>query len=221
MIAMAGFSYPRRGWTSLLVLLVLAGSGISVFAGEAWPGGGSIAEGSRSPDGRFAVLLPSREAALPMEEADTKNFLVDLKTRTKLCVIRGAHFYPFRNHRDLKVVWADDSSWCVVTYVERFGFKSITLLVARKSGWDQTDLGSHIAKSLDAEIARQAGGARVDAFAAAQFRVGGKENILVTADSTTNPKQIPDFPNYSASFEGVFDVRKGRWVSSQSRGGGG
>lgn len=210
---------PRR--LAMMMAVLFAISMFSAMAGDAWPGGKSIAEGSRSPDGRFGILLPPREEALEQDEGEVKNFLVDLKSHAELAVVAGAHFYPNRNHRELEVVWAPDSSWCVVTYVERFGFKTVALLVKRDSGWVQTDLGTHVKKALDAEIARQAGKDAPDCFAEADFRAGDDRTIRVHATCTTNPKGLPDVGDYDAEFTGVFDLRSGNWIESAARKAGG
>ena len=202
---------------AMIMAVLFACCVFSALAGEAWTGGSSIAEGSRSPDGRFGILLPPREEALEQNEGEVKNFLVDLKSHAELAVIAGAHYYPNRNHRGMEVVWARDSSWCVVTYDGRFGFETVTLLLKRGAGWEQTDLGTHVQKALDAEIARQAGKDAPDCFATADFSAGDEGMIRVHATCGTNPKGIPEIRDYGAEFTGVFDFRSGKWIESEVR----
>lgn len=179
-------------------------------------GDGSIAEGSRSPDGRFGVLLPPREEAAEQDEEEVKNVLVDLRSHAELAVIEGSHYFAGRNHRRLSVVWGPGSSWCVVTYDGRFGFEAVTLLVNRGSAWEQTNLGAHIKKVLDGEISGQAGKDAPDCFPSATFRAGKDGRIHATASGTTNPKGLPDIPAYDAYFAGLFDPRSGRWIESDA-----
>lgn len=202
---------------AVMMALLFACCVFSARAGDAWPGDASIAEGSRSPDGRFGILLPPRDEAVEQDDSEVRNLLVDLKSHAELAAVEGAHYFRGRNHRGLEVVWADDSSWCVVTYDGRFGFEAVTLLVKRGSGWKQTDLGTHVLKALDAEIARQAGKYAPDCFVTAEFRDGDDGNIRVHATCTTNPKDLHEIRNYAAEFTGSFDVRSGKWIESAAR----
>lgn len=214
---MLGFVFHPLRCAVLMGLLVFTCSGFFACAGQAWPGSGSIADGSHSPDGKFAILLPPREEALEEEEDNVKNLLVDLQRQSELAVIQGAHFFPSRNHRGLQILWAHDGSWCVVTYGERFGFKAVTLLVRRGSGWSQTDLGTHVKNALDAEIARQAGKNPPDCFATVEYRDGENGKIHVTATGTTNPKHLSELATSAAIFTGIFDVRREKWIESEAR----
>lgn len=204
-------------WLSLLVFCSISAVSKSQETPRpngAWPDGYLIAENSTSPDGRYGVLLPPPDLD---SDDDTKivNTLVDLRTHAQLGVIQKAHYFRGYNHHGLKVHWAADSSWCVVTFEARYGFATITLVELRGATCVQTDLGEHIQKSLDAVIARQ-GKSHRGGCGAAYFRPVG-EKILVRATDQTNPKAFAEEPTYCALFQGTFDLGTKKWVRSEGR----
>ena len=182
-------------------------------AGSGWPDGYLIEERSKSPNGRYGVLIPTRDEADDAGEKIT-NTLVDLKTHKRVAVIRGMHHFQGQNHAGLIVQWAEDSSWCAVTFEARYGFGTITL-VELKSG-TQTDVGDHIQNVLDANITRQAG-VPSGCYGSAWFHAGPGPTILVRGTGYTNPKALPDQRNDYALFLGTFDLTKHRWTRSESR----
>ncbi len=173
-----------------------------------------IAENSTSPDGRYGVLLPSHA---PDSDDDTQvvNTLVDLQTHARLGVIEKAHYFQPYNHHGLKVQWASDSAWCIVTFEARYGFASITLVELHGATCAQTDLGEHIQKSLDAVIARQGKGHR-GGCGAAHFRPAG-DQLMVRATDQTNPKAFIEEPTWRALFQGTFDLKTKKWTRSEGR----
>ena len=177
--------------------------------GGDWPKGYEIAENSESADGRFGVLLPTRDTA-DADEDKIPNTLVDLEKHRRLGVIRGAHYFPGENHRGLQVTWVADSSWCAVVYEDRYGFGKITLVEPRGTTCTQTDLGLHIQEALDGVIARQAHGTSAGGYGNAHFRSAPGRKILVRATGYTNPKSFADQPTYYALFQGTFDLAKGK-----------
>ncbi len=210
--------YPRL--TAVVVLAALIACVLSARAIDEWPQGGTIVEGSLSPDGRFGVLLPSREAGLEALESDEdgiRNTLVDIKSHDALAVIRNVHYFPGANHRDLDATWAPDSGWCAVTYGGRYGFQAITLLKKHGSSWEQVDIGTHIQKALDADVARQARKPGTTCSATAYFRAGSEGNVLVRASGMTNPKGFPEFAQNFAVFLGTYDSTRGQWIRSETR----
>ena len=215
--------FPARVITiaSLLCLLQIAVCLPPARAAEkGWPEGYEIAEHSESPDGRFGVLLPSRLTIDAMEDdkiSETPNTLVNLKTRQRLGVIRGVHYFPGQNHRGLQVAWAADSSWCAVTYEGRFGFDTITLVEIKGATCTQTDLGLHIDKALSAAIARQARDKSEEGYGNAYFHSGPGRKVLVRATAFTNPKSLENVPTYGARFVGTFDLATRKWTASEAR----
>lgn len=186
-------------------------------ADDGWPQGASIAENSRSPDGRFGILLPPREESMEKEEDEIRNTLVQVESLKELAVVENSHYFPGENHSWLDVAWAPDSTWCVVTYDGRFGFEAITLLKKRGSGWDQADIGSHIQKALNAAVARQAENPETICSATAYFRPGAGGKLLVRATGLTNPRYLPDLVQHFAVFLGAYDTTSGRWIRSETR----
>ena len=203
-------------------LPALAAVCVSIFAQMAlcgaadsgWPDGFEIDAGSLSPDGRYGVLLPTSETAQDQEEDEVVNALVDLRSHHRLANIRGAHYFPGRNHRGLEVAWAPDSSWCVVTYEDRYGFGNITAMRIRNGECTQTDIGRHIQKALKASIDPRAG----DVYGSAHFHPAPEGRILVRATGYTNPKGFDDQPTCYSMFEGTFGTGDGKWTRSKSRG---
>src|SRR5437016_2482929 len=122
---MKSMSSPARwwtiGWLACLALARLAGA-------EDWPKGYVPYEDTQSPDGRYGVLVPTYEAWDSNEAAEEVNYFADLKEHRLLGKIKGADYFEHQNHRGLSAVWADDSSWCVTQYDDRFGFSSISII---------------------------------------------------------------------------------------------
>ena len=193
---------------ALAALLVAACFPFGLRADELvprWPEGYVIAEKSESPDGRYGVLIPTKDSALYEDEDKIENTLVNLKTHRRLCVISGAHYFPGKNHYGLAAAWADDSNWCAVTYDGRYGFENITLVEPKGSTCTQTDIGKHILKSLS------------DCPGIAYFRSGPGRTILVRAIAYSDPKGMN--PNHTDDpfFQGTFDLATRKWTRSESR----
>ncbi len=210
--------FPARLFTSAVSLCcIIAASLPMTRAAEAgWPEGYEIAENSESPDGHYGVLLPSRETAEKLEDTAIPNILVNLKTHRRLGVISAAEYFPGKNHAGLTVVWAPDSSWCVVTYHGRYGFDTVTLIEPKGATCKQTDLGQHIQKALNSAIAAQARDKTAGGFGSAYFRSGPGRTVLVRATAYTNPKAFDDVPTYHARFAGTFDLATRKWTASEA-----
>lgn len=209
----------RSSQLAVLLLSLFATAGLSAghAAGDGWPEGYEIAEKSESPDGHYGVLLPSRLVADALDDEKIVNILVNLKTHARLCVIRGAHYFPGKNHWGLTVAWAADSSWCAVTYGARYGFDTITLVEPHGGKCTQNDLGGHIQKALNAVIEQQAHAKDAGGEASAFFRSGPGRQVVVRGTAQTNPKSLEGQPTYCAMFEGTFDLTTGKWTRSEAR----
>src|SRR5205814_2741768 len=148
-----------------------------------WPEGYIVYEDSQSPDDRYAVLIPSRDAAEQDESLGATNYLADVKTHRLMGKIRGADYFEHQNHRGLQVTWAPDSSWCIVEYDGRFGFDTISILELKGSGFVQTDIGKQIDKSLKAAIAKQSHDPESSGGdATPHFRIGADRKVRVGTD---------------------------------------
>ncbi len=201
----------------IFLLAVLIGWSLpSARAAEGeWAEGYELAAHSKSPNGRYGVLLPSRLAADAIDDEKIRNYLVDLKTHRRLGVIRGVRYFPGQNHFGIQVAWAADSSWAAVSYEARYGFGIITLVEIHGKNLAQTDLGKHIQKTLNEEIARQPGGSD-GCYGSAYFRAAPGRKVLVRATGLTNPKGL-DQPTCYALFQGTYDLATGKWTRSESR----
>lgn len=187
-------------------------------AGIDWPNGYVVYEKTQSPDERYAILVPSMDAWEKDESLGETNYLADLKIHQLMGKIRGADYFEHQNHKALQAFWADDSSWCVVEYDERFGFASVSILEPKGSSFVQTDIGKQIDKALAKVINKQShetdsGGGDATSF----FRLGADRKLRMRAVSTTDPKQMSEKGGYYALFQGTFDARSKKWVATDAR----
>src|SRR5262249_25137358 len=135
-------------------------------------------------------------------------YLANLQTRQLLGEIRGTDYFEGQNHSDLQVVWAPDSTVCVLEYDGRYGFDSVFVLELKGEGFRQINVGEHIQKSL---------GRLFDGYVNPYFRFVPDHKLKVRALSYTNPKQLPDEPSNCASFQGTFDLKSEKWTDSSAR----
>jgi len=180
----------------------------AVAAGD-WPQNYIVQKNSESPDGRYGVLVLSKQAAIDQDQTEgNTTYLANLQTRETLGEIHGTDYFEGQNHRDLQVVWGPDSTACALVYDGRYGFDSVFLLELKGEGFRQIDIGKHIQKTL-----RRLFDGDVNAY----FRFGPDHNLRVRALSSTNPKQFSDQPSNYAMFQGTFDLKSGNWSQSSAR----
>ena len=192
----------------LVVLFALVLASSAVAAGD-WPENYIVHEHSESPDGHYGVLVLSQKAAVDQDKTEgNTTYLANLQTRKTLGEIRGTDYFENQNHRDLNVIWAPDSSTCVLQYEGRYGFDSVLVLELNGESFHQIDIGKHIQKTL----ARQ-----FDGYVNAYFRFGADQKLKVRALSYTNPKGLPDQPSNYAMFQGRFDLKTGKWTQASAK----
>ncbi len=180
----------------------------TVAAGD-WPQNYIVQKNSESPDGRYGVLVLSKQAAVDQDETEgNTTYLANLQTRQTLGEIHGTDYFEGQNHRDLQVVWAPDSTACALEYDGRYGFESVFLLKLKGEGFRQIDIGKQIQKTLKRLF---------DGDVNAYFRFGPDHKLGVRALSSTNPKQFSDQPSNYAMFQGTFDLKSGNWSQSSAR----
>ena len=206
---------PGRICSWLLPLGIALALSSASAAAAGWPEGYILHEKSRSPDGHYGIVLPSRETG---EERDTgnDNYFADLTAQQLLGKIAGADYFEGQNHRGLSVTWAPDSKWCVATYEDRFGFDFVAILEPKGPKFTQTDVGEHIGKAMNAVIAKQANDREALGFPSAYFRVQPDRKLLVRGLAYTNPKQLADVRSLFAAFAGTFDLNSRRWTASRA-----
>jgi len=184
------------------VLFALVVTFRTVASGE-WPENYIVHEDSESPDGHYGVLVLSQQAAIDQDETDgNTTYLANLQTRKTLGEIRETDYFENQNHRDLQIVWAPDSSTCVLQYDGRYGFESVFVLELKGESFRQIDIGNHIQKTL---------GRLFDGYINAYFRFGPDHKLKVRALSFTNPTALPDQPSNYGVFQGTFDLKTGKW----------
>jgi uncharacterized protein YecT (DUF1311 family) len=151
----------------------------------------------------------SQQAAIDQDATDGNiTYLANLKTRKTLGEIRETDYFENQNHRDLQVVWAPDSSTCVLEYDDRYGFDSVVVLELTGESFRQIDIGKHIQKTLVRLF---------EGYVNAYFRFEPDHKLKVRALSFTNPKALPDQPNDYALFQGTFDLKAGKWTQSSAK----
>ena len=128
-----------------------------------------------------------------------------MQTRRTLGEIHGTDYFEGQNHRDLQVIWAPDSTACLLQYEGRYGFDSVFVLELKGDTFRQVDIGKHIQKTL---------GALLDGSIEAYFRFAPNRELKVRALSYTNQKALPDRPNDYGHFQGTFDLKSGKWKDS-------
>ena len=197
---------------AFLILALVRASAID------WPEGYVVYEKTQSPDEQYCVLVPSMDAWEKDKSLGETNYLANLKNHHLMGKIRGADYFEHQNHKALQAVWADDSSWCVVEYDERFGFATISILEPKGSSFVQTDIGKQIDKALATAINKQSHDKhRGGGDATTYFRLGADRKLRVRAVSTTDPKQMSEKGGYYALFQGTFDVRSKKWLATDAR----
>jgi uncharacterized protein YecT (DUF1311 family) len=200
--------FVRLTYGALLVLFAFVVTSKTVAAAD-WPENYVVHEHSESPDGHYGVLVLSQQAAIDQYKTDgNTTYLVNLQTRKTLGEIRGTDYFENQNHRDLEVLWAPDSSTCVLEYDGRYGFDSVLVLELKDDSFRQIDIGKHIQKTLDRLF---------EGYVNAYFRFGTDHKLKVRALSYTNPKALPDQPNHYAMFQGTFDLKAGKWTQASAK----
>jgi len=187
---------------------------------EDWPAGYIIAEHSQSPDGRFGILVESKDSVLnkadePSGDENYINYLADLKAHQTLGKIAGSDYFENQNHRGLNVQWSADSKLCVASYWARFGFDSIQVLEPVDEKFNQVEIGEHIQKISDAAIHKSSEQIRVDI--APHFRIEPNGMIKVRAIGMNNPKQLEGVKTYYTYFRGTYNYPAKQWLTAEAR----
>jgi uncharacterized protein YecT (DUF1311 family) len=197
------------------LVLNLAASGNAASAD--WPPNYIVEENSASPDGRYAVLVQSQDAALAEDDNESAVYLADTKAHATLGEIGKVDYFEHQNHRGLEVFWAPDSSFCVVENDGRYGADTISILEIRDSSFVQTEIGERIQKSLDGAMKKQAHGSEMSGYVSPYFRLGTDRKVRVRALSENNPKQFDNVKTYYALFQGTYDLAAKKWTVIDAR----
>ena len=181
-----------------------------------WPKDYIVHENSESPDGRYAVLVQSRDAAVESDSNESAVYLADVRAHTTLGKIDKVDYFEHQNHRDLEVFWAPDSTYCVVENDARYGAETISILEIKDSNFAQTEIGERIQKSLDGAMKKQARG-EMSGYVSPHFRLGSDRKVRVRALSQNNPKQFDNVKTYYALFQGTYDLDAKKWTVTDTR----
>jgi uncharacterized protein YecT (DUF1311 family) len=211
-----GVRYTGR----VLILLCAAALNVAGLKAPAadWPDGYVVYENTESPDGRYGILVPSADAWEQDESLGETNYFANLKRHLLMGKIQDANYFEHQNHAALQVVWAPDSSWCVVEYDGRFGFGAISILEPKDSSFVQTDIGKRIDKTLATAIEKESQDTEDSGGdATTYFRISGDGKLQARAVSTTDPKHLSKGGGYCALFAGTFDLRAKKWLAAKAR----
>jgi hypothetical protein len=203
-----------RSLATILLLTIVAAP--LLRAGE-WPEDYVVQENSKSPDGRFAVLVESQEAATNENTDEVKVYLADVKNHTTLGEIEKADYFEHQNHRGLAVSWAPDSSYCVVENDGRYGMDTLWALDIKDSKFVQIEIGERIQRALDAVMAKQSREKEMSGYVSPHFRLANDGKIRIRATSENNPKQLEDVKTYYALFQGTYDLAAKKWTVTDAR----
>jgi len=206
-------------WRGLILFIALAltlsASGTAA-AGD-WPKDYVVEENSESPDGRYAVLVQSTDAATAQDDNQSSVYLADVKSHTTLGSIDKVDYFEHQNHRGLEVFWAPDSSYCVVENDGRYGVDTISILEIKDSSFVQTEIDDQIQKALDGVMKKQSHDSEMSGDVSPHFRLGTDRKVRVRALSQNNPKQFEDVKTYYALFQGTFDLGAKKWIVTDAR----
>ena len=194
----------------LLLVLNLATSGIA--AADEWPPNYIIHENSESPDGRYAVLVQSQDAALAEDDNESAVYLADTKHTRRSERSAKSIIANIKIIGGLEVFWAPDSSFCVVENDGRYGADMISILEIRDFSFVQTEIGERIQKSLDGAMKKQVHNSEMSGYVSPYFRLGTDRKVRVRALSENNPKQFDNVKTYYALFQGTFDLVTRKWT---------
>ena len=203
--------------------LLTANHLIAATDSTAWPQGYVVHEGSESADGRYGIAVPESDEVeeekpdAGVEEYHYVNYLADLKNHKLLGKIRDSDYFEHQNHAGLKTAWAEDSSWCVVQYDERFGFYSMGILEPKDTKLIQTDIGKRIKKALATVIKSKGEGDDESGGDAMPYYRLDDGKVLVRVVSTTDPKEMDIEHARYGFFQGTYDVQSKKWLDVNAR----
>jgi hypothetical protein len=204
---------------ALIVLSAALSVGVStgVTAGD-WPQNYIVQKNSESPDGRYGVVVLSKQAAIDQDQTEgNSTYLANLQTRQTLGEIRGTDYFEGQNHRDLTVAWSPNSKLCLVTDWGRFGFASSSVVKPKDSTFTQTDVGERIKQSLNTVLRKQSRDSEISGEASPHFRINSDGKVRVRALACNNPKQFDDVKTFCALFQGIFDLQSKKWIVTDAR----
>ena len=205
----------RISWAFLLAV-ELAVICRAAVGDNTWLGAGLVTEEKTiSPNGRYAIVVPTAEAADDKGES-TANQLADITARRLLGKIPETDYWANKNNCAVTAWWAPDSSWCAVAYFNRLGFDECFVIEPRGDSFRATEIGKQIHDALEAAIQKQLRHPEPDRGAGLFLRPRD-HTLLVRAFGTTNPKGMEGGKTYESFLSGSYDVATNKWAKLNVR----
>jgi hypothetical protein len=182
-----------------------------------WPGPDVvIAQETISPNGRYAIVVPTAETALDKGET-TANQLADVTAHRLLGKIPETDYWAHKNNCALTTWWAPDSSWCAVAYFNRLGFDECVVIDIAGDSFRAIEIGKQIHGALEAAIRKQLRHPLPDRGEGLRVRPRPDRTLLVRALATTNPKGVPGDETHDAFLSGSYDLATNKWTKLNTR----
>lgn len=166
-----------------------------------WPKTYVVAEGTTSPDGKYALIVQNAESGAmntgPIPGTDAV-FLANIPEHKVIGEIKDVDYFERMNSRDLSAQWLDDSSACLVLESHwLYGVDGVFLVERTGQSIQQTDLMKRMVAINPAE-------GRLNFY----FRFETGPKVVVRA---TVPARQLEQTKSSAMFRGTFDIPSKRW----------
>jgi len=177
---------------SALLSFVACGSAAAID----WPKTYVVAEGTTSPDGKYALIVQSYEAGRDDEERAV--FLANIPEHKVIGEVKGVDYFERMNSRSLSARWLNDSSACLVLEAHwLYGVYGVHLVERSGQSIQQADLMKRIVAINP-----------TDGWVAFYFRFQPGPKVAVRA--TVPARQLEETKS-SAMFRGTFDIPSKRW----------
>ncbi len=188
---------------------------VAAVAEDAWPGPALlIADGTISPNGRYAIGVPAPGA---IDKDDSRaNQLADIVGHRLLGKIPGTDLWGTQISRSLKAWWAPDSSWCAAAYYNRLGFDACVVVELHDDSFTAIQIDQQIQHALETGIKKQSRNPGEDRGEGLFLRPRD-HTLLVRAFATTNPKGMEGEKTYEFFFSGSYDVAANKWAKLNVR----
>ena len=176
-----------------------------------------IADGSTSPDGRFAIAYPKASEDDP---ALRRNLLVALNPFRVLALLDGDGLGAGSTRLSLSVDWTDDSSGVIATTIhDKWGMIVSSSLVVLSGGQvvKLVDLLDAINREMLPDFRKTKAEVYNDLLpfilteSKLGFEAGGK--LIRAKTSACNDPNEARAISWTANFSGVWNVDEGRWQS--------
>ena len=187
-----------------------------------------IAPDSRSPDGKFAVIIPKAKLCPdePKEGAANrcKDHLVALKPFQILTTLdTESPEFENKNHGGMRTTWSKDSSAVLVTLDQKWGPNDIFLYEIDGKLSRSTNLLTKMRDLLaaDCKKALPDRASDCDAFVfvseddSPACRFAGSSEVQIRVTASTDPKETPGRKEWVGAVEATWDIPKAEFTSQK------